>query len=78
MFTFKLFGKTYEAATLADASVKFSTLRDKSGRGASTMPTPELFRDGVLFGHFSYNGRVWDRPSREWTPSSVPLFPAAA
>lgn len=78
MFTFTLFGKTHTATTLTDASAKFSALRDKSGRGASKMPTPELFRDGVLFGHFSYNGRIWDRPSRDWTPASVMLFPVAA
>lgn len=78
MFTFNLFGKTYEAATLADASAKFSALRDKSGRGASSMPTPILFRDGELFGYFSYNGRVWNTSPRDWSPESVMLFPAAA
>jgi len=75
MFTFKLFGKTHTAATLADASLVYSTLRDQSGRGASSMPTPELLWNGETFGHFSYNGRIWDKPSRDWTADSVMLFP---
>lgn len=75
MFTFKLFGKTHKAATLADASLVYSTLRDKSGRGASSMPTPELLRNGKTYGHFSYNGRIWNKPSKEWTPESVMIWP---
>lgn len=77
-FTFKLFGKMQEADSLAGASAQFSALRDKSGRGSSTMPLPELFRDGELFGYFSYNGRIWNEPSKNWTPASTPIFDNAA
>ncbi|MCB5201700.1 hypothetical protein LH464_04305 [Neorhizobium sp. T786] len=72
--TFTLFGKTHEAADMASASALFSSLRDKSGRGSSTMPLPEIMLEGAVVGHFSYNGKVWENPSRDWTPVATPIF----
>lgn len=63
-FTFELFGKTYSAKTLAEASALFSAARDLSDRGSSTMPLPEIKQGNAVVGHFSYNGRIWDKPSR--------------
>ena len=58
--TFTLWGITHSAASLADASRMFSVLRDQSGEGASTFPSPRI-KDafGKIVGRFSYNGRIW-------------------
>lgn len=72
--TFELFGKTYTAANFAEASALFSAARDKSGRGASTMPLPAIMQDGVVIGHFSYNGRVWEKPSALFSNDSAPIY----
>lgn len=77
-YTFELFGKTHAAKTLADASAVFSTARDKSGRGASTMPLPAIEQNGEVVGHFSYNGRIWAQPSKDWQPGMMPIFDNAA
>lgn len=77
-FTFELFGKTYSGETLAEVSALFSAARDKSGRGSSSMPLPEIKQDSDVVGHFSYNGRVWSEPSKNWKPGSLPIFDNAA
>ena len=77
-YTFELFGKTHSAKTLADASAVFSAARDKSGRGASTMPLPAIEQDAYVVGHFSYNGRVWAQPSKAWKPGMTPIYDNAA
>jgi hypothetical protein len=63
-YTFELFGKSYSGETLADVSALFSAARDESGLGSSTMPLPAIKQDEQIVGHFSYNGRIWDKPSR--------------
>ena len=75
---FNLFGKTYTAATYAEASALFSAARDKSGLGSSKMPLPAIEQDGQIVGHFSYNGRVWSDPSRLWQPDATPIYDNAA
>ena len=72
MFTFTLFKKTYSADNLSELCALFSGARDKSGRGSSTMPLPEISKDGAYFGRFSYNGKVWS--NREWAPGTTPIF----
>lgn len=76
--TFELFGKTYRAANFAEASAQFIAARDKSGRGSSSMPLPEIRQDGNVVGHFSYNGRIWAQPSKDWKPGYAPIFANAA
>ena len=71
---FNLFGKTYTAATYAEASALFSAARDKSGLGSSKMPLPAIEQDGQIVGHFSYNGRIWSKPSSLWQPGATPLY----
>ncbi len=73
-YTFVLFGKTYQAETLADASKLFSEVRDITGRGASQMPLPTISMNGETAGHFSYNGKIWAQPSRDWRPGMTPIF----
>lgn len=48
-------GRTYEVASVADASALYQRLRDQSGMGASRWPQGRL--TGGL--RISYNGRVW-------------------
>lgn len=71
---FQLFGKTYTAASYAEASALFSAVRDKSGLGSSEMPLPAIEQDGQIVGHFSYNGRIWAQPSHLWMPDSQPIY----
>lgn len=77
-YSFDIFGKTISAETLADASRAFCADRDKSGRGASGMPLPAIKQDGEIVGYFSYNGRVWDQPSKDWQPGMMPVFDNAS
>jgi hypothetical protein len=77
-YSFEIFGKTVSAETLADASRAFCAARDKSGRGGSTMPLPAIEQGGKVIGHFSYNGRVWAQPSKDWQPGITPVFDNAA
>lgn len=73
-YQFKLFGKTHKAETLADCSKQFCAVRGKSGRGSSTMPLPEITLDGDVVGYFSYNGRIWNQPSKLWVPGATPIY----
>lgn len=76
--TFELFGKLYRVASFEEASAQFSAARDKSGRGSSSMPLPEIKQDGNVIGHFSYNGRIWAQPSKDWKPGFAPIFDNSA
>lgn len=63
----------YQVASFAQASQMFCIARDKSGEGASSVPSPLIVDDaGEVIGHVSYNGRVW--PGSEWTADATPLF----
>lgn len=54
-------GKRYPVASAQQASELFSAARDKSGLGASGIPTPRLYDGaGNQIGYVSYNGRVWE------------------
>ncbi len=57
-FSFKLRGETIRRETLADLSGAYCEMRDASGEGASTFPTPLVRHLGVI-GRLSYNGRIW-------------------
>ena len=58
-FSFKLRGEVHGAASVAEASQLYGRLRDESGEGCSTFPTPALRGPQGMLGKFSYNGRVW-------------------
>ncbi len=60
---FNLRGAMVEAATLDALSAAYSRLRDESGEGNSTFPKPAVRVGGSnqIIGHFSYNGRIWNR-----------------
>lgn len=47
-------------------SETYCRLRDKSGEGASTFPSPNVRRGGKIVGHISYNGRVWQGSERDF------------
>jgi hypothetical protein len=63
MWFFNLRGQMVEAATLADLSRAYSRIRDASGEGMRTFPTPAVRVGGSnqIIGRFSYNGRIWNR-----------------
>lgn len=60
------------ASDLADASAKYSEVRDASGEGASTFYDGVVMQDGKPVARISYNGRIW--PLEDWTPDMTPLF----
>lgn len=66
MFTFQIRGKTYSFKDAHYMIEMFEFLRDDSGEGASTWPTPLVRKNGTVVARISYNGRVW--PNKEWTP----------
>ena len=71
-FTFKLRNETYTASTLAKLSEIYCSVRDASGEGYSTFPTPSI-RDGKsIVGKFSYNGRIWS--DMEYNPTAKPIY----
>lgn len=59
-YTFKLRGKTYAAESLADLSLQYGRVRDASGEGCSTFPTPAVRMGSAYLGALSYNGRIWN------------------
>lgn len=71
MFAFTLFKKSYSVNSLAEASAIFNAARDKSGKGMRTMPLPSI-NEGQF--HFSYNGKIWDKPSTDWKAGDVPAY----
>lgn len=60
------------AANFADASAKYSEVRDASGEGGSTFRDGVVIQDGKPVARISYNGRIW--PLGEWVPGDKPLF----
>jgi hypothetical protein len=66
--------KSVPVASLAEASAAYSAAREASGKGGSKWPSGIVFEGGRAVAHVSYNGRVWAKPSRDWTPGDVPLF----
>jgi hypothetical protein len=51
-----------EVEGYAEASRIYAELRDRSGRGASTMPEGRIYdaETGKPVASLSYNGKVWD------------------
>lgn len=72
MFTFTVLKKTYNAATLAEASALFSAARDKSGRGMRSFPDAIVSGTDGSEHRISYNGKVW--ASLIWTPGEEPVY----
>ncbi len=72
MFTFTVLKKTHAAATLAEASAKFSAARDKSGRGMRSFPDAVVTSETGEQFRISYNGKVW--ASLVWTPGEEPVY----
>lgn len=60
------------ASDFADASAKYSVVRDASGEGGSTFRDGIIKQDGKIVARISYNGRVW--PVGEWSPGMTPLY----
>ena len=50
-----------EVASFAEASRIYAEMRDRSGRGASSLPEARLYDADTnqLVARISYNGRVW-------------------
>lgn len=66
-------GKPYPVESFAQASQMFCIARDKTGEGASTVPTPPIVdATGEIIAHDSYNGLVW--PGDAWAPGATPLY----
>ena len=55
-----------EVASFAEASTIYAELRDRSGRGASSMPEGRIYgaETGKPVASLSYNAKVWDRADR--------------
>ena len=70
-FTFRIRTDIHGAETFEEARHLFNNLRDESNEGASTWPSPPLYRDGKIIGWFSYNGRVWEH--KNWTPETLEI-----
>lgn len=70
---FKVRGKRYVGDTHEALSRAYCEVRDASGEGASTFPTPTVYDDsGASVARLSYNGRVWG--DKEWSPGDEPLY----
>lgn len=72
MFTFNVLKKTHTAATLAEASAIFSSVREKSGRGYRSFPDAVVTSNTGEQFRISYNGKVW--ASLVWTPGEEPVY----
>lgn len=73
-FSFRLRGKTHQAATLKALSEIYCALRDASCEGGSTFHSPEVREGNALVGHISYNGRIWTGIAKNWSGSTAILF----
>jgi hypothetical protein len=75
--TLKIGRRAYSVPSYADASRMFCAARDKSGLGASRVPTPLIYdANGQQVAYVSYNGRVWAGSPRDWQPGRTPLCEA--
>ena len=69
------FGKTrISVASVAEASAVYSAARDAAGLGASRWPCGVVTAQGKTIGHISYNGRVWAKPSKQWSVGDLPIY----
>jgi hypothetical protein len=69
---------TFAVADLAEASAKYSDIRDASGEGASTFSFGKIYDGRKCVGHVSYNGRIWrDDPcarNLDWRNPAQPIY----
>lgn len=72
--TMQIGHKSYQVASLSEASAMFCDARDKANTGASRTPTPLIFDGGRQIAYVSYNGRVWADTPQAWRPGDTPLF----
>lgn len=56
----------------ADASAKYSAIRNASGLGGSRLPEGKIYQAGEVVARVSYNGRVWK--AGEWKAGERPLY----
>ena len=64
--------RTFQVATLAEASRIYCEARDASGAGTRTFKDAYVKDGDAVIARISYNGRVWS--PEPWTPASVILF----
>ena len=65
-YSFTLRGATRTGPDLKTLSEAFEQMRDASGEGASTFPSPMVRDwDGNRIARISYNGRVWSLTTEE-------------
>jgi hypothetical protein len=67
--------KRYQVESFKQASEMFCAARDKSGNGASRIPSPLIVdENGETIGYVSYNGRVWAGTPEAWQSGMQPLY----
>lgn len=68
-YTLTIGRKSFQVASLAEASATYERARDASGKGYQSFPTGK-----ITPGDFSvsYNGKVW--PAGPWAPGRTPLY----
>jgi hypothetical protein len=72
---FKFKGEKVTAATLADLSAEYRKRVEENGMGSSNAPFPTVYEDnGKRVGCLSYNGRVWPKSMKNWTPGDLPIY----
>lgn len=76
-YAMRLGRKVYPVRSLADASRIFCAARDAYSDGASSTPLPIILRNGVQWGHVSYNGRVWAFLPDRWIAGAKPVYDPA-
>lgn len=70
--TLKIGRKHYAVPNLAEASRLYSAARDRSGLGASRVPSAPIYEGSRQIAYISYNGRVW--AGTEYVAGAVPLY----
>ena len=69
----KFNSKAFKVSGFEEASRVYSTVRDKSGKGASKWADGFVTDiNGTTIARISYNGRVW--PLEAWTVGQKPLY----
>ena len=58
-------------ADLADASKVCRTFIERNDLGGGNWTGGEITKDGKVVAHVSYNGRVWDGRSKDWTNATT-------
>lgn len=59
IYTITLRKQRLSATTLDRLSSMYAKMRDDSGEGASTFPTPLVRVDGKIVASISYNAKIW-------------------